>query len=66
MATTFEQIQIDRETIGKALREKRLRVDTHQREYAWEEDHIVELYQDFSDVITSGTPGAEHFLGSIG
>ena len=65
MATTFEQIQIDRETIGKALREKRLRVDTHQREYAWEEDHIVELYQDFSDVITSGVPGAEHFLGSI-
>jgi len=38
MATSFEQIQIDRETIGKALREKRLRVDTHQREYAWEED----------------------------
>jgi hypothetical protein len=65
MATTFEQIQIDRETIGKALREKRLRVDTHQREYAWEEDHIVELYQDFSDIITSGVPGAEHFLGSI-
>lgn len=65
MAARFEQIQIDRETIGKALREKRLRVDTHQREYAWEEDHITELFQDFADVIASGVPGAEHFLGSI-
>ena len=65
MAARFEQIQIDRQTIGKALREKRLRVDTHQREYAWEEDHITELYQDFADVISSGVAGAEHFLGSI-
>lgn len=65
MAARFEQIQIGRETIGKALREKRLRVDTHQREYAWEEDHVTELYQDFADVIASGVSGAEHFLGSI-
>src|SRR6476659_5172385 len=65
MATTFEQIQIDRETIGKALREKRLRVDTHQREYAWDGDNVTDLYQDFADVMASGIQGAEHFLGSI-
>lgn len=65
MAARFEQIQIGRETIGKALREKRLRVDTHQREYAWEEDNVIELFQDFADVMASGVPGAEHFLGSI-
>ncbi len=65
MAANFEQILIDRETIGKALREKRLRVDTHQREYSWDTDHVTELYQDFADVMSSGVQGAEHFLGSI-
>ena len=63
--TNIDVIQIDRQTIGNALIQKRLRVDTHQREYAWEEDHVRELYQDFDDVITTGVPGAEHFLGSI-
>jgi hypothetical protein len=66
MTTNFEQIQIDRATIGRALSEKRLRVDTHQREYSWEEEHVHDLYQDFADVMEGdGGPSAEHFLGSI-
>src|ERR1017187_9068295 len=65
MDTKFEQIDIHKETIGRALNQQRLSVDTFQREYKWEEDHINDLFQDFSEVITSGVPGAEHFLGSI-
>lgn len=65
MTGTINQIQIDRATLGSALNQKRLRVDINQREYSWEEEHVRDLYQDFSDTITTGEPGSEHFLGSI-
>lgn len=65
MSATIDQIQIERETLGQALKTRRLRVDINQREYAWEKDNVEDLCQDFSDVITSSVPSAEHFLGSI-
>jgi hypothetical protein len=65
MENKFEQIDIRKETIGRALNQQRLRVDTFQREFKWEEDNVRDLYQDFADVISSGVAGAEHFLGSI-
>ena len=65
MNGTINQIQIDRETLGRALSQKRLRVDINQREYKWEEEHVKELYQDFSDTMADNRPSAEHFLGSI-
>lgn len=58
-------IAIKPDTIGAALSQKRLRLDINQREYSWEEENVRELYQDFSDVITEGEAGTEHFLGSI-
>lgn len=65
MESSISQIQIDPETLGSALKQKRLRVDINQREYAWEKENVEELFQDFSDVISLGKPAAEHFLGSI-
>lgn len=58
-------IEIAPETLGKALSQQRLRVDINQREYAWERDHVEELFQDIANVKQTGKPGAEHFLGAI-
>jgi uncharacterized protein with ParB-like and HNH nuclease domain len=63
MASGLEQIEIERETIGHALRDRKLYVPMHQRSYAWEEEHVTDLYQDFASAISDGD--SEYFLGSI-
>ncbi|MCU1340696.1 MAG: hypothetical protein JWN92_119 [Candidatus Acidoferrum typicum] len=63
MPRGLEQIAIDRETIGHALRDRALYVPIHQRSYAWEREHVTDLYQDFSKAIDDG--GGEYFLGAI-
>jgi hypothetical protein len=48
--------------IGQALTHNRLTVPLNQREYAWEEEHVKDLFQDFSNAIAGdGT----YFLGTI-
>jgi hypothetical protein len=51
-------------TLGEAIKDKRMWVDSHQRNYMWEPDHIRDLYEDFERTIKQGST-AEHFLGSI-
>jgi hypothetical protein len=62
-AGVMEQIEIDRETIGHALRDSKLYVPIHQRPYSWEAEHVTDLYQDLAGAIKDGSP--EYFLGSI-
>lgn len=68
---TFEEIEhpkgieIDPETLGKALSQQRLRVDINQREYAWEDSEVEDLFLDISNVMSTGRSGAEHFFGAI-
>jgi hypothetical protein len=49
--------------IGGLLAEGRLRVPVNQREYSWEEDHAIDLCNDFSDAIRNGK--GSYFLGTV-
>ncbi len=63
MPSSLEQISIDRETIGHALKDRTLYVPIHQRSYAWENEHVTDLYQDLARAIDEGD--REYFLGAI-
>jgi hypothetical protein len=49
--------------IGALLRDARLAVPPNQRSYAWEADHIVDLFQDIARAIKDGDE--EYFLGTV-
>ena len=57
------RIAIDPETIGHLLKDCRLKVPIHQRSYAWEDEHVTDLFQDLTKALKDGEP--EYFLGSI-
>jgi hypothetical protein len=57
-------IKADQLGIGLTLKNFWLRVPKHQREYAWEEDHVVQLFRDFEDAINREPP-APYFLGTL-
>jgi hypothetical protein len=56
-------IAIGESGIGSVLNRYSLRVPLNQRSYAWEEDHVKTLLQDFSNAITS--ENKTYFLGTI-
>lgn len=58
-----EKIDIDLMGIGRALLNKRLAVPLYQRSYAWEDKHIIDLFDDIENAISQGE--SEYFLGSI-
>lgn len=62
--TDVTNLHISPYTLGDAIKDKRMWVDTYQRHYAWEADHVRDLYEDFEKVIKQGAD-AEHFLGSV-
>lgn len=49
--------------IGTALNRNRLAVPSNQRDYAWEDKHVLDLFQDFSKAI--GQEKKTYFLGTI-
>jgi hypothetical protein len=49
MAAGKGNIRADQLGIGSVLRLHRLLVPPNQREYAWEEEHVQDLLQDFAD-----------------
>jgi len=61
--TQVKQINIDLNGIGRAILNKKLAVPLYQRSYAWEERHILDLFNDISTAMSNGE--AEYFLGSI-
>src|ERR1035438_5524910 len=62
MKSYLDQIEIEsKQYIGNALATKKLRVPANQRDYAWEDKHVRDLYQDFAGVVRKG----EYFLGTV-
>lgn len=57
------KIHFKDEGIAHALKEGNLFVPANQREYSWEEKHVLDLYEDIADAISKGAQ--EYFLGSI-
>jgi Protein of unknown function DUF262/Protein of unknown function (DUF1524) len=63
MVSGLAQISVGQETIGHALKDHALFVPIHQRSYAWETEHVTDLYQDLARAIDEGD--SEYFLGAI-
>lgn len=63
MPKTSEIIVFDHKGIGQVLKDHRLMVPINQRSYAWEDQHVLDLFQDFTNAIDSDEP--EYFLGTI-
>jgi hypothetical protein len=61
--TSIESINIDLTGIGRILFNKNLCVPLYQRSYAWEESHIIDLFNDVQGAISKGEH--EYFIGSI-
>jgi Protein of unknown function DUF262/Protein of unknown function (DUF1524) len=49
--------------IGDLLKRGRLEVPPNQRSYAWEERHILTLFQDLNEAISAGNE--DYFLGTV-
>ncbi len=60
----MEQIEIERDTLGKVLKDNRLCVPVHQRNYRWEPEQITDLFTDLAGAIADKS-SPEYFLGSI-
>lgn len=63
MSKTRGEIGFEHKGIGHALADSRLVVPINQRSYAWEEEHVTDLFQDFTNAISSDDP--DYFLGTI-
>lgn len=61
--TSLENMSIELDGIGHALSDNQLRVPHYQRSYAWEERHILDLFQDIATALSHRDK--EYFLGSI-
>ena len=61
MANSSGAPDFSRLGIGKAITHNRLMVPPNQRDYAWREENVVRLLQDFSNAIDKGI----YFLGCI-
>lgn len=63
MNDTQNQIVFEQCGLGSVLKQNQLVVPANQREYAWKERHVTQLFQDFAKAIVDGEPG--YFLGTI-
>ncbi len=63
MAETERPIAVDQLGIGSVLSRYSLHVPPNQREYAWKEREIGDLFHDLANAISRAAP--EYFLGSI-
>ena len=63
MANKGGTISFEHVGIGKALSQGRLTVPVNQRDYSWEDKHVVTLFQDLSKAIEAGK--SAYFLGTI-
>lgn len=55
-------IALEQLGLGGVLRQFQLGVPLNQREYAWEREHVEQLYDDLSEALRQGD---DYFLGSI-
>lgn len=63
MLTRTDEIGFEHKGIGDVLAHNRLAVPPNQREYSWEQEHVRDLFTDFSRAIAESR-GA-YFLGTI-
>ena len=63
MTETQKQIAFEQLGLGSVLKQNRLIVPPNQREYAWTDREVSQLFQDFAKAITDNEPG--YFLGTI-
>jgi hypothetical protein len=63
MPDSNRKIGIDDMGIANVLKKSRLSVPPNQREYSWEEKHVLDLFQDLQKAIDGGAPS--YFLGTI-
>jgi hypothetical protein len=63
MAGHDDAIEFEHKGIGAVLAHNRMRVPLNQREYAWEDEHVQELFSDFSGAIDNDRP--TYFLGTL-
>lgn len=63
MADTQSQIAFEQIGLGSVLKHNQLVVPLNQREYAWTNDEVPQLFQDYSKAIADDEP--LYFLGTI-
>ena len=63
MPAKDDKIHFEHKGIGRVLKDHRLAVPPNQREYAWLDEHVNELFSDFANAIANNQ-GA-YFLGTI-
>lgn len=63
MTKYSETIEFEHRGIGEVLTQNRLAVPLNQREYSWEEEHIIDLFTDFANAIAENQ--SSYFLGTI-
>lgn len=63
MAGSKGTIEFDHVGIGTALIRNRLAVPLNQREYSWEDKHVLDLFHDLAKAIDSNK--SSYFLGTI-
>ena len=59
----LDKIKISLDGIGQLLKVNKLEVPKYQRDYAWEEKHVRDFFEDISSSIRNNEP--EYFVGSI-
>lgn len=63
MVDDYDKIEYTPLGIGSALAQHRLTVPLNQREYSWEQEHVVDLLEDLHGAIDNGRQ--TYFLGTI-
>jgi hypothetical protein len=63
MTDTKSQVAFEQCGLGSVLKHNQLVVPLNQREYAWIDRQVTQLFQDFAKAITDGEQG--YFLGTI-
>lgn len=61
MPESRSQIGFEQIGLGAVLKQNQLDVPANQREYAWTDDEVTQLFQDFSRALAAG----DYFLGTI-
>ena len=63
MSDSKSQIAFEQSGLGNVLKQNQLVVPPNQREYAWTDRQVVQLFQDFAKAIADNEAG--YFLGTI-
>lgn len=62
MAEARRQIGFEQVGLRTAIRQNQLVVPPNQGDYAWTDDEVKQLFQDFAKAINEGT---DYFLGTV-